>query len=47
LGKKHYPKANELLITADSGGSNGHRNRGWKYFVKYPATKVAGVRLIT
>ncbi len=33
LGKKHYPKAKELLITADSGGSNGYRNRGWKYYL--------------
>ena len=33
LGKKHYPKAKELLITADSGGSNGYKNRGWKYFL--------------
>ncbi len=33
LGKKHYPNAKELLITADSGGSNGSRNRGWKYFL--------------
>lgn len=33
LGKKHYPNANELLITADSGGSNGYRVRGWKYFL--------------
>ncbi len=33
LGKKHYPKAKKLLITADSGGSNGYRNRGWKYFL--------------
>lgn len=33
LGKKHYPKAKELLITADCGGSNGYRNRGWKYFL--------------
>lgn len=33
LGKKHYPKAKELLITADSGGSNGSRNRGWKYYL--------------
>ncbi len=33
LGKKHYPKSKELLITADSGGSNGYRNRGWKYFL--------------
>ena len=33
LGKKYYPKAKKLLITADSGGSNGYRNRGWKYFL--------------
>lgn len=33
LGKKHYPKAKHLLITADSGGSNGSRNRGWKYYL--------------
>jgi len=31
LGKKLYPKAKHLLITADSGGSNGIRNRLWKY----------------
>jgi hypothetical protein len=29
-GKKLYPKAHELLITADGGGSNGVRNRLWK-----------------
>jgi len=33
LGKEYYPKAKKLLITADSGGSNGYRNRGWKYFL--------------
>jgi len=33
LGKKHYPKAKELLITADCGGSNGYRIRGWKFFL--------------
>lgn len=31
LGKKRYTKPKRLLITADSGGSNGHRNRLWKY----------------
>lgn len=34
LGKKHYPKTKELLITADCGGSNGYRNRSWKYFLQ-------------
>ena len=30
VGRKSYPKARELLITADSGGSNGYRVRLWK-----------------
>lgn len=30
LGRRRYPKAHRLLITADSGGSNGHRTRLWK-----------------
>ena len=30
LGRKRYGKARRLLITGDSGGSNGHRNRLWK-----------------
>lgn len=30
MGKETYPKARELLITADGGGSNGSRNRLWK-----------------
>ena len=31
MGKSAYPQASHLLITADSGGSNGARNRLWKY----------------
>ena len=30
MGRAAYPEANQLLITADSGGSNGSRNRLWK-----------------
>jgi transposase len=30
MGSKRYPKAKELLIIADCGGSNGNRNRLWK-----------------
>jgi hypothetical protein len=30
MGRRAYPRARELLITADSGGSNGSRNRLWK-----------------
>lgn len=33
-GKKDYPKAKELLICADSGGSNGNRNKSWKYYLQ-------------
>ncbi len=31
LGCTHYPRATSLLITADSGGSNGSRLRLWKW----------------
>jgi len=30
MGNELYPRANQLLITADSGGSNGSRVRLWK-----------------
>jgi DNA-binding phage protein len=30
MGSKAYADARELLITADSGGSNGYRSRVWK-----------------
>jgi len=30
MGRKRYSVAKRLLITGDSGGSNGHRNRLWK-----------------
>ena len=30
MGRKAYPHASELLITADGGGSNGSRARLWK-----------------
>jgi hypothetical protein len=30
MGKKRFPNATRLLITADSGGSNGARSRLWK-----------------
>lgn len=30
-GRRNYPKASQLLILADSGGSNGARVRAWKY----------------
>jgi Rhodopirellula transposase DDE domain len=30
MGKRAYPDAAELLVTADAGGSNGYRARAWK-----------------
>lgn len=30
MGRRTYPRATDLLITADSGGSNGNRSRLWK-----------------
>ena len=30
MGRQRYPKATELTITADGGGSNGYRVRLWK-----------------
>jgi hypothetical protein len=30
MGKVAYPNAEQLLITADAGGSNGYRSRVWK-----------------
>jgi hypothetical protein len=30
MGRPRYPRATELLITADCGGSNGARVRLWK-----------------
>jgi hypothetical protein len=30
MGRRAYPEAEELFITADGGGSNGYRARAWK-----------------
>lgn len=30
LGRRHYPTARSILITADCGGSNSYRSRLWK-----------------
>ena len=39
LGRKLYPRATSLLITADSGGSNGSRLRLWKWELQKLATQ--------
>ena len=31
MGKRAYPDAEELFITADAGGSNGYRSHAWKH----------------
>jgi hypothetical protein len=30
MGRRRFPRAKELLVTADGGGSNSHRSRLWK-----------------
>jgi hypothetical protein len=40
MGRKRYPKAKELLITADGGGSNGCRSRLWKVALQCLATEL-------
>ena len=40
MGKKAYPGASELLITADGGGSNGYRVRLWKVELQRLATEL-------
>lgn len=34
IGGKNYPKAKELFISADCGGSNSSRSKLWKYFLQ-------------
>ncbi len=40
MGKPEYPHANEILITADGGGSNGYRVRLWKHELQKFANEV-------
>jgi transposase len=40
MGTKRYPRARELLITADGGGSNGSRCRLWKIALQQLATRL-------
>jgi hypothetical protein len=44
MGSKRYPRAKELLITADGGGSNGCRSRLWKVALQELADRL-GLRL--
>jgi hypothetical protein len=44
MGRRVYDKADELLITADCGGSNGYRLRAWKVALQRLATET-GLRI--
>ncbi len=40
VGEQRYPDAREIFITADAGGSNGHRPRVWKAELQRLADKL-------
>lgn len=40
MGQFRFPHAKKLLISADGGGSNGHRNRLWKVCLQELATTI-------
>ena len=40
FGRRHYPEARALLLCADGGGSNGSRNRAWKFHLQRLADKL-------
>jgi len=44
MGRRRYPRATELLITADGGGSNSHRSRLWRVSLQALADEL-GLRL--
>jgi Rhodopirellula transposase DDE domain len=43
--RERYPKARELTITADGGGSNGTRVRLWKVELIAATTTEAGLKV--
>src|SRR5262249_39898384 len=44
MGQHRFPRAQELLITADGGGSNSHRSRLWKVALQRLADQI-GLKL--
>jgi hypothetical protein len=40
MGSKRYPDANDIYVSADSGGSNGNRSRMWKAELQLLADKL-------
>lgn len=45
MGKKRYPRARQLMITADGGGSNASRSRLWKVALQKLANRT-GLQLL-
>jgi hypothetical protein len=45
MGYDRYPELNQILITADSGGSNGYRTRLWKLELQQLADEI-GVPIV-
>jgi hypothetical protein len=41
MGHRRFPRATQLLITADGGGSNSHRSRLWKVSLQRLADELA------
>ena len=40
FGRINYPNAKKLMICADGGGSNGSRNKGWKFHLQELANQI-------
>jgi hypothetical protein len=40
VGRRHYPNCTGVLLCADGGGSNGFRNRAWKYHLQQLADEL-------
>ena len=40
MGRRYYADAKQLLLCADGGGSNGSRNRAWKYYLQQLANEL-------
>lgn len=44
-GRLRYPNAKEILLLADSGGSNGSTRRAWKYWLQVKFCNVFGLKV--
>ncbi|MBT9147925.1 MAG: hypothetical protein DDT32_01693 [Syntrophomonadaceae bacterium] len=41
FGHQQYPHAKRILISADGGGSNGSRNRAWKFYLQLLSDEIS------